>query len=313
MARSVAVVGCGTIGLGWAVVFARAGIAVRVCDADAGALRAFSSGLGPALRELEGSGVVADATDVQSRITVHERLQDAVTGADWVQECIPEDPALKLALFRDIERHAPAPAILASSTSSIPPADFLDPLATAQRCLIAHPFNPSYLVPLVELIPSATAGDAVLASAREFLASQGLSPVVLRRAIPGFVGNRLQAAVVSEAINLVQEGIISPDDLDRCMRDGLGPRWAFLGPFETMDLNAPGGFGEYVDKFGQSYQSLAQNLYIARPWRPSTIERIEAARRADVPRDGLAGRRAWRDRALQALLDLKRGLEREPR
>jgi 3-hydroxyacyl-CoA dehydrogenase len=126
--------------------------------------------------------------------------------------------------------------------------------------------------------------------------------VLVRKEIPGFVMNRLQTGVVNEAVQLVQMGVMSPADIDKVMRFSLGLRWSFMGPFETMDLNAPDGFLDYATRYGPSYEAMGRALMVAAPWSPAAIAAIEAGRRREVPKDKVGARQAWRDRRLMALL-----------
>ncbi|MCC5868837.1 MAG: 3-hydroxyacyl-CoA dehydrogenase, partial [Gammaproteobacteria bacterium] len=163
-----------------------------------------------------------------------------------------------------------------------------------------HPFHPAYLMPLVELVPSEWTSETVIERARAFHSSLGQVPVVVRKEVDGYVGNRLQAAVVNEAMFLVGQGVISPADLDATLRWGLGLRWALMGPFETMDLNADNGIGEYMTKFGHVYQAMGAALGVQETWTRDAIAKVAESRRAEVPTQDLPARRRWRDRMLFA-------------
>ena len=191
--------------------------------------------------------------------------------------------------------------ILGSSCSAIPGSEFLD-LPGRARCLIAHPVSPPYLVPLVELVPTPWTAPETVEATRRLMDEVGQTAILVHKEIDGFVLNRLQAAVINEAMYLVGEGVVTPDDLDKTMRDGLGLRWSFMGPFETMDLNSDRGFEGYTGQYGASYQTLGADLQVARPWRDEALTLIDEDRRARVPAAGIAERQAWRDRRLMALL-----------
>jgi len=163
-------------------------------------------------------------------------------------------------------------------------------------------------MPLVEIVRSSRTSEAACETVKVLLRSVGMVPLVLHKPIFGFVVNRLQAAVVNEAMYLVGQGVIDPDDLDACMTDGLALRWAFLGPFSTMDLNAPQGVREYMDKFGKIYQLLGQQLGVAQPWSSRAMERVERARRSDVSIEQLEARRQKRDAMIGALRRLRNRL-----
>ncbi|GIL38881.1 3-hydroxyacyl-CoA dehydrogenase [Roseiterribacter gracilis] len=290
----VAVVGCGTIGTSWAACFARAGLTVRLFDADP-ARPAFARA--EAIEMLRASGDVTggDVTALQARIQLADTLEQAVQNADYVQENAREQAGEKTALFEQLDALAPPDCILASSSSAILPSSFLAGLPGRSRCLVAHPFNPPHLIPVVELVAPAWVAPEILARTATFLESIGQLPIYVAREVDGYVGNRLQVAVVNEAMALIDRGVVSPGDLDRCVTQGLGLRWAFIGPFETMDLNAPDGFAGYVGRFGDSYQQLGRTLALDSPWSQEAIDRVAAWRRSELPLADLKQRQAWRD------------------
>lgn len=296
----VALVGTGVIGRAWAVVFARAGHPVALYDSNPAMLAQARDHIAGSLEQFKEAGIVDDPPAVLARITASRSLEQALAGAGYVQESVVENTAVKRSVFEAMDRAAPPDAILASSASAIPGSEFMDVPGRA-RCLVAHPVSPPSLVPLVELVPTPWTADDVVERTLRILKEVGQSPVVLHKEIPGFVLNRLQAAVISEAMHLVAEGVISPDDLDCTMRDGLGLRWSFMGPFETMDLNADDGISGYLRRYAKSYETMCALLRVTDAWRPEAIEAVSAERRALVPAEKLAERRAWRDRNLLRL------------
>ena len=300
--RRVAIVGTGLIGRSWGALFARAGAAVSLWDRDGNAAASAAARIGEILADLAMAGLIRDAASANARVSVAPNLAAAVDGADLVQESGPEDAATKAAIFADLDRLAPAAAILGSSASALPGSTFLGDLPSRDRAIVLHPANPPHAMPVVEIVPSPWHTPDFIARCRRVLAAVGQAPVVIRAEIAGFVMNRLQAAVINEAIALVDRGVVEPDDLDAVMKHSLGLRWAFMGPFETMDLNAPSGFLDYARKFGPTYATLGAGLTVDAPWHPGTLERIEAARRATVPAEGLAERQRWRDRMLLRIL-----------
>jgi L-gulonate 3-dehydrogenase len=167
--------------------------------------------------------------------------------------------------------------------------------------LVAHPINPPYLVPAVELVPAPWTEPEVVERTRRRLATIGQAPIVMRRELDGFIMNRLQGALLHEAFRLVAEGYASTEDVDAGICEGIGLRWAFMGPFETIDLNAPGGVRDYVARYGGLYRTIAQSQTAAVPWSGELLDRIEAERRRRLPRADLADRQRWRDRRLMAL------------
>lgn len=304
MTLRCAIIGGGVIGTGWAVAFARAGAEVRIFDLRTGQADAARRDAIEILGELHAIGLSASPDACTARLHVSNDLGDALEGADYIQESIAEDANAKASFFASLPALG-ANAIVASSTSAIHPDVFFKSARDPSRCIVAHPFNPPYLIPVVEVLKSSWTSASTCSKTCEMLTSLGMSPVILDKIVPGFVVNRLQAAVINEAMSLVAEGVAEPDQIDRCMRDGLGLRWAFLGPFETMDLNAPGGIGEYIEKFATAYQALGLTLDAGQPWRSDAIERVIAARRAAISSQDLPLARRHRDASVAALLQLR--------
>lgn len=295
--RAVAIVGCGTVGCGWAAAFARAGHSVHLFDASAEVRRSAQTTVESMLTGPKGE---LDAAQV-SRLAVARSLAEAVRDVDYVQESVPERLELKRAVFGELGRATRADCILASSTSALLPSQFLDTLEHRERALVAHPFNPPHLIPLVEIVPSPWTERTALARATALLKEIGQEPVVLHAEIAGYVGNRLQAAVVCEAMSLVARAVVTPADLDKCMTLGLGRRWAVMGPFQTMALNSLAGFKDYVQKYQVAYRALAGSLDLAAPWPAETIERIDTYLREGAAADGARLDRRARDAILARL------------
>ena len=293
MADKIAVVGAGLIGRAWAIVFARAGHAVALHDADRAALADNLPVIDAALRDLSNAGLLEEPPSAGT-------LDDALDGAAYVQENIRETLEAKRDIFRRMDTVALPETILASSTSTIPASEITRDLAGRRRCLVAHPVNPPHLVPLVELAPAPWTSPDVVARARDLLEKAGQVPVTVTKEVQGFILNRLQAALLGEAMRLYEDGHASADDIDKCVRDGLGLRWSFMGPFETIDLNAPGGVADYAARYGTLMYEM-NRTQVARPWGEALVKKLEAERRRSQPADTLADRQAWRDRRLMAL------------
>jgi L-gulonate 3-dehydrogenase len=255
--RRVAIVGSGLIGRSWAIVFARGGFDVALYDGAAGVAAAARGLVADGLEELVPHGLLDDAAAAARRVRVATDLADALAGADFVQESVPEQLEAKRAIFAELDRLAAPDAILASSTSTIVASAFTENLAGRHRCLVAHPVNPPHLVPVVELVGAPWTSPDVVARAKAIYEQVEQVPIVVRREIDGFILNRLQAVLLSEAFRLVGEGYVSPQDLDKTIKDGLGLRWSFMGPFETIELNAPCGIPDYCRRYGASLSKLS--------------------------------------------------------
>ncbi|MDA3628729.1 3-hydroxyacyl-CoA dehydrogenase NAD-binding domain-containing protein [Saccharopolyspora sp. WRP15-2] len=245
----VAVVGAGTIGLSWAALFAANGIEVRITDPRDDLTDAVRT----AMPSLAASIPGADADDLLSRIRPTSDVAEAVADVDLVQENGPEQLEFKQQLFAEIAGRAPENAVLASSSSGIIATEIAAPLpdSAAARLLIAHPFNPPQVVPLVEIVPGERTAESAVEAATEFYRSLGKTPVRLRKEIPGFVANRLQSAILQESIHLVLEGVVRADELDTVMKASLGGRYATVGPFESFHLGGgPGGIRHMMAHLG---------------------------------------------------------------
>ncbi len=304
----IAIVGCGVVGSSWALVFLRAGLEVVLFDAAPLAREQAAAFVRSALPDLQAQGMAGpDPVErIIGRLSLAGSLEEAITGADYVQESAPERVEIKRELYRTLDGLVPPQVVIGSSTSGLPASSFTEGLATARRCLVVHPINPPHLIPLVEIVPSPATAPAVVEQATALMRRVGQSPIRLTREIDGFVVNRLQSAMLGEAFRLVEDGICTAAEVDAAVSDGLGLRWSFMGPFETIDLNAATGIAEYCRNLGPMYHGLARQQADPRAWSAALVGRIEAERRRVTPADGLAARRSWRDRCLAALVAAKR-------
>ncbi|MET1116572.1 MAG: 3-hydroxyacyl-CoA dehydrogenase, partial [Comamonas sp.] len=274
--RPIAVVGAGLVGAGWAVVYARAGLRVRMFDANPEITRDAMPLIADQLAGLQRHGLIdEDPAAVLARIAPVATLAEALQGAAYVQESVLERVDVKRQLMLDIDALASPDLVVGSSTSGIPGSAFALGLAISPRVLIAHPVNPPYLVPVVELVASPETSAATVAFADALMQAVGQSVVHVRKEVEGFVLNRLQAVLLREAWALVQEGVASCEDIDKTVRDGLGWRWSFMGPFETIDLNAPGGVADYAQRLGALYQRIADARSHPEPWDAGLIAEVE--------------------------------------
>lgn len=298
--RPVAVIGAGLVGAGWAIVFAQAGLDVRIYDVNPQAVDWALALIAEQLKELKSFGLVDDPLEVAAHLRPSYQLADAVDGARYAQESVLERAELKRSLVQQLEQVGPPDLIIGSSSSGIPASAFTHGLSIASRVLVVHPVNPPYLVPVVELVPSPETSSATVEFADALMRGLKRSVVHVRKEIQGFVLNRLQGALLREAWALVEDGVASCEDIDRTMRDGLGWRWSFMGPFETIDLNAPGGIADYANRIGSLCQQIASSRSHDQPWQPNLIKKVEAERRSLLSQDALPVRRTWRDRHLMA-------------
>jgi 3-hydroxyacyl-CoA dehydrogenase len=306
----VAVIGSGSIGVGWAATFARSGFDVGLYDVDSERLEAALRDLRAKLDDLARFELLDEPpATVAARVTSWADLGEALRGASYVQECAPEELALKRELFARLDRESPATAVIASSSSTMPCSAFAADLPGRGRCLVAHPGNPPYLLPVVELVPAPFTRPDVVDRAAGLLGRAGMSVVRVRAEIEGFVFNRLQGALLREAYCLVRDGVASVEDVDRVVRDGLGRRWAVIGPFETVDLNTRGGIEAHAGRLGPAYERMGAERGQHDPWTPDLVGRVTGERRHLLPLERWEERVAWRDRMLMALERARRRFE----
>lgn len=301
--RAVAIVGAGLIGQSWTIAFSRAGYRVRLFDrlpdVTAAALASIRQTLaGPAAGNLP-PGVSADA--VLARVEGRKSLDETVDGVCHVQECTPERIEVKRAVFAALDEKTGPDTILASSTSALLPSSFTEGLSGSRRCLVVHPLNPPHLIPAVEIVPSPKTSPACVDATARLLESIDLKPIIVKREIEGFIMNRLQGALLDEAFLLVARGIADVEDVDTAMRDGLARRWSFMGPFETIDLNAPGGVASFISRYGPAYAEIGRERPSREAWTGQLAKAVVAARRHVLPEGDLPARAAWRDARLAAL------------
>lgn len=306
---NIAVVGSGLIGQAWAIVFARGGHTVKMWDGDPQAVGNALAVIASQVADLKAAGLIDDPKALIARLSECRTLEEVLAGAGYVQENLPERVEMKKEIFSRMDKIASPTTVLASSTSSIPASAFTEDLPGRARCLIAHPVNPPYLVPVVEICGAPWTDAKVVQQAMDVMQSVGQKPVKIHRELKGFILNRLQGALLREAFRLVEQGYVDAEGLDVTVRDGLGLRWSFMGPFETIDLNAPDGLADYAHRFGGMYQSIAEEQTSTEPWSEALIAKIEGERRKVLPKDQLLARRLWRDRRLMALAAHKKTAE----
>jgi L-gulonate 3-dehydrogenase len=307
--RTMAVVGAGLIGRAWASIFARAGWSVRLFDPVDGQAARCHALCREALDQLARHRLCDDPVGALARISVAATLTEALAGVSFVQENGPEKVDVKQAIYADLDALAPPDAILASSTSAIVASKFTEKLKGRHRCLVAHPVNPPHVVPVVELCGAPWTSPEVIERARQVYLGIGQVPILVKKEIEGFILNRLQGALLTESMKLVGEGYVSPQDLDHVIADGLGLRWSFLGPFATIELNAPGGIPDYVARYSAFYQRLAADPAPPSAWTGESGARV-AAEWGRTPDAAEVERRSQaRDERLVALQAHKKSME----
>jgi 3-hydroxyacyl-CoA dehydrogenase len=307
MVHTVAVVGTGVIGRSWAQLFARKGCETRLYDRDPEQLAKAVEWIEEDLEHRTAAGEFAAdvVAALRSRISLHDSLDQALQGAHYVQESGPEQLDVKQALYRELDAAAAPATILGSSTSALDMTAIAEGLEGARRCIVAHPVNPPHVIPVVEIVPGKETTDDVLRRTCTFMRRIGQTPVVLSEYVPGFLLNRMQAALLREAMSLVQRGVADVAAVDAVIRDGLGLRWALMGPFGVGDTNADGGVRDYFTGYREAYLALMDDLGETPDIDDEFVERLGAETDLMQGRATRAEVLAWRDRMVEKILRLK--------
>lgn len=247
--NTAAIIGGGVIGGGWAARFLLNGWDVRVFDPDPEAERKIGEVLDNARRSLPG---LSDAAlPDEGKLSFHDELGDAVAGAVWIQESVPEQLAMKHKVFATIQQHCDAVAIIGSSTSGFKPSELQDGASRPNQIMVAHPFNPVYLLPLIELVTTDANDAELIDHAREMLVSLGLHPLHVKKEIDAHIADRFLEAVWREALWLIKDGIATTEEIDDAIRYGFGIRWAQMGLFETYRVaGGEAGMKHFMAQFG---------------------------------------------------------------
>eukprot|EP00088_Acartia_fossae_P068269 TRINITY_DN8622_c0_g1_i2.p1 TRINITY_DN8622_c0_g1~~TRINITY_DN8622_c0_g1_i2.p1 ORF type:complete len:322 (+),score=113.43 TRINITY_DN8622_c0_g1_i2:38-1003(+) len=315
----VGIVGSGLIGKSWAMIFASVGYNVVLFDIDSKQVEAAIESIRNELKHFESEGTLRgdklSAEEQAKLITGTSSLQECVKDCVYIQECVPENLELKIKVWSEVDKMVTENTILASSTSCIVPSKISADLKNKERFIVAHPCNPPYHTPMVELVPAPWTNQDTRTKTRQIMAEAGQGPVSLSRELPGFVLNRMQYALLNECFRLIKDEVVSPQDLDVVMKDGMGMRYAFMGPMETIHLNAD-GTQNYCDRYGHTiYNVSSDSGPIPTAWRQeteddkATVGRISSLMCETVPMEQLADRRLWRDKRLAALAKLKRSMQ----
>ncbi|MEQ1737356.1 MAG: 3-hydroxyacyl-CoA dehydrogenase [Rhodoglobus sp.] len=297
--ETIAVIGAGSIGIAWTIVFASAGFTVRIFETGVPTREAALTETAMKLGDLAEAGLLDEPiATVIDRVSVWDSLEETLVGADYVQECVVEDLEIKHALFAELDALTERHVVLASSTSTIMASRFADDLPGRERCLVVHPANPPYFLRVAEIVPAAFTSPEAIARTSALLSHADIAPILLDREIEGFVFNRLQGALLREAWCLVRDGVISAADIDTLVREGLGLRWSLIGPFTTSELNTRGGLHRHGEIMGPVYARIGVERTDENPWTPETIERVAKDVAERLPHDSWEENVRERDRAM---------------
>jgi len=304
-----ACVGAGLIGQGWATLFSSAGLEVILQDVTETVLEKSMKGIRSTLMFLEANHFLkqGEADTALKRIEMSTLIGEAVRNADYVQESVPDDYDFKKQVFREMDVAAPEHAILASSSSGLLMTKIQKATTRPKRCVLVHPVLPVYLIPLVEIAGGEQTSRETLSAAYDFMKRLGKIPVLLKREVPGYIVNRFQAALLREAIDLVDKEVASAEDVDKAFCMGIGLRDPIVGPFLRIHL-AGGGVERFIENFSQSYRHRWETMETWTSIPPSAEKKVvRAVREMEVIRTKtLEEINRWRDEMLVKLLNVIR-------
>lgn len=299
----IGLVGFGLIGASWAMAFLRKGFEVCIHDPSMTQERLDAEFLPAASK-------VVNAADIAGKLRIVADIDD-LSACDYLQESIREDAKSKQDLFAVLDRIMPGHVVIGSSTSALRMSDLVSDLPGRDRFVVAHPASPPHALPVVEIVPAPFTADWAVARTEDLLKEIGQTPVTLLREVPGFAMNRLQGRLLLSMLELVRDKVVTPQGADALIRDGFGLRWALLGPFEGVHLNAPGGISDYFERYapmfdrfcpeGQSLRDVLcpETLAALEEYCLAKAPLVDAERHRNARDEALLGLREWRAEAVQ--------------
>ena len=308
--ESIAIVGAGIIGSSWAAFYASKGFHVKMWDVDAALCQKGHQQAIDIIRQLQVQGILSGnkVAESISNIETAGELEHAVENVQLVQESVAENYEIKKQVFKALDAHTEADVILASSSSGLLMTEIQQVTRHPRRCLIAHPFNPPHLIPLVELVPGDGTDEQTIATMKSFYEELGKVPVVLKKAVPGHLANRLAMALWREAVDLVVQGIASVEDVDKAVSAGPGLRWAVMGPHMIYNLGGgEGGMDHFIDHFGPAVKVWWDSLATWTSLPPEAKGLLVDGLKAEMGDRTISDLNRWRDEKFIQLLKVLYG------
>lgn len=298
--RTFAALGSGVIGSGWVARALAHGLDVVAWDPAPGAEAVLRARIANAWPALEKQGLAPGAS--QARLRFVDTVEECVRDADFIQESAPERLELKLALHAQISAAARPEVIIGSSTSGLLPSEFYADAQHPERCVVGHPFNPVYLLPLVEVVGGEKTAPEAVQAAIEVYTALGMRPLHVRKEVPGFIADRLLEALWREALHLVNDGVASTGEIDDAIRFGAGLRWSFMGTFLTYTLaGGNAGMRHFMAQFGPALQ-LPWTYLPAPELTETLIDRVVEGTAVQQGERSIAELERYRDDCLLAVL-----------
>ncbi|WP_153772443.1 L-carnitine dehydrogenase [Pseudomonas sp. MNR3A] len=299
--KTFAALGSGVIGSGWVARALAHGLDVIAWDPAPGAEQALRKRIANAWPALEKQGLAPGAA--QDRLTFVATIEECVRDADFIQESAPERLDLKLDLHAKISAAAKPDAIIGSSTSGLLPSEFYESATHPERCVVGHPFNPVYLLPLVEIVGGKHTAPEAIEAAKSIYTALGMRPLHVRKEVPGFIADRLLEALWREALHLVNDGVASTGEIDDAIRFGAGLRWSFMGTFLTYTLaGGDAGMRHFMSQFGPALK-LPWTYLPAPELTDKLIDDVVDGTSEQLGERSIAALERYRDDTLLAVLD----------
>ncbi|WP_339729004.1 3-hydroxyacyl-CoA dehydrogenase family protein [uncultured Gimesia sp.] len=312
--QEIGILGAGLIGASWASFFAAQGLNVRIYDVNEAVKQKALDIARTNLQRLAGLELLApeEAQRGEANLRLVGSMQELLADVDYVQESVIEDYAIKADVYREFEQHAPDTAILASSSSGLLMTRMQSVLENPERALIAHPFNPPHLIPLVELVPGEQTAAETVETVKAFFLKLGKHPVVLNKEVPGHIANRLAAAVWRESLALLDEGVASVEDIDAALCQGPGLRWAMMGQHLIYELGGgEGGYQKFIDTIGASFEEYLNDMETWTTIPESAKQKAVAGTQAYLKQKSRSEWAAWRDEKLARIQQVLREESRD--
>ena len=302
---NVGICGAGLIGASWAIGFANAGYQSLVYDSNKDSFKKFEIVSDQLLKDLTIINPDLDVKKIKSNIILNCSIEDICKNSVLIQESIIEDLEAKKKLFYDLDRLSPKNTIIASSSSYLLISKISKNVIHKNRCINAHPALPPHVVPFVEICGSSETSSGIIQKALSIYKEANYAAIVVNKETEGFVLNRLQGALLNEAVRLHEGGYASMDDIDIAVRHALGIRWAFMGPFEIMDLNAPDGIKDSFTRYKTGIQNLAKEQNSVPEYSDEYINSLEEEQRKRLSHSDRPNRIAKRNKMIALIRKLK--------
>jgi len=303
--NNIGICGAGLIGASWVIGFANAGYKSLVYDCNKDSFKKFEIVSDQLLKDLTIINPDLDLKKIKSNIILNCSIEDICKNSVLIQESIIEDLEAKKKIFYDLDRLSPKNTIIASSSSYLLISKISENVIHKDRCINAHPALPPHVVPFVEICGSPETSSGIIKKALSLYKEANYAAIVVNKETEGFVLNRLQGALLNEAVRLHEGGYASMDDIDIALRHALGIRWAFMGPFEIMDLNAPDGIKDSFTRYRTGIQNLAKEQNSVPEYSDEYLNRLEKEQRKRLSHSDRPNRIEKRNKMIAMIRKLK--------